>query len=182
MSTIDTVTDSGQAPQAEPATPQPAPEAPAASAPEPAPTPTPATSAPAPAAATADSPTAANRFRAAGQPRSLLIPLPTAITAALVAGLFGLLFLNLNSLNDNITTLRDDMNGRIDSLDAKIDNKIDSLRDDMNERIDSLDAKIDNKTDSLRDEMLTVLLDHTDRLARIETHLDLRPHTDTTDP
>ena len=171
MSTIDTVTDSGQAPQAEPATPQPAPEAPAASAPEPPPPP-----------ATADSPTAANRARAAGQPRSLLIPLPTAITAALVAGLFGLLYLNLNSLSDDITTLRHDMNGRIDSLDAKIDNKTDSLRDDMNGRIDALDAKIDNKVDSLRDEMLTVLLDHTDRLARIETHLDLRPHTDTTNP
>ncbi|MCY3892051.1 MAG: hypothetical protein OXF65_02025 [Acidimicrobiaceae bacterium] len=157
------MTDSGQP---HPAAPQP-----------------PATSPPEPPAATADSAAGSDsRAGTARQPRPLLIPLPTAITAALVAGLFGLLFLNLNSLNDNITTLRDDMNGRIDSLDAKIDNKIDSLRDDMNERIDSLDAKIDNKTDSLRDEMLTVLLDHTDRLARIETHLDLRPHTDTTDP
>ncbi len=174
MSTIDTVTDSGQAPQAEPATPQPAPEAPAASAPEPAPAPAPAASAPAPAAATADSTTAANRARAAGQPRSLLIPLPTAITAALVAGLFGLLYLNLNSLSDDINGLRNEMNG--------MNGRIDSLRDDMNGRIDALDAKIDNKVDSLRDEMLTVLLDHTDRLARIETHLDLRPHTDTTDP
>ena len=171
MSTIDTVTDSGQAPHAEPATPQPAPEAPAASAPEPAPAPAPATSAPAPAA---DSPTAANRARAAGQPRSLLIPLPTAITAALVAGLFGLLYLNLNSLSDDINGLRNEMNG--------MNGRIDSLRDDMNGRIDALDAKIDNKVDSLRDEMLAVLLDHTDRLARIETHLDLRPHTDTTDP
>ncbi len=172
MSTIDTVTDSGQAPQAEPATPQPAPEAPAASA-------------PAPAAATADSPTAANRARAAGQPRSLLIPLPTAITAALVAGLFGLLYLNLNSLSDDINGLRNEMNGmngRIDTLRSDTNSSIDTLRNEMNGRIDGLDAKIDNKVDSLRDEMLAVLLDHTDRLSRIETHLDLRPHTDATNP
>ena len=161
MATIDTVTDSGQP---HPAAPQPAPEAPAASAPEPPPAP-----------ATADGAAAAqDRDGAARQPRSLLIPLPTAITAALVAGLFGLLYLNLNSLSDDINGLRNEMNG--------MNGRIDSLRDDMNGRIDALDAKIDNKVDSLRDEMLTVLLDHTDRLARIETHLDLRPHTDTTDP
>ena len=166
MSTIDTVTDKGQAPQAEPAAPQPAPEAPAPSPPE-------------PPAATADSAAGAqDRVGTARQPRPLLIPLPTAVTAALVAGLFGLLFLNLNSLNDNITTLHDD----ITTLRHDTNSRIDTLRDDMNGRIDALDAKIDNKVDSLRDEMLTVLLDHTDRLARIETHLDLRPHTDTTDP
>ncbi|MCY3949863.1 MAG: hypothetical protein OXF61_11750, partial [Acidimicrobiaceae bacterium] len=109
--------------------------------------------------------------------------------AALVAGLFGLLYLNLNSLNDNITTLhhdtnnsidtlRDDMNGRIDSLDAKIDNKTDSLRDDMNERIDALR---DEMTAGFR-EINATLLDHTDRLSRIETLLDLRPRTDATSP
>ena len=159
MATIDTMTDSGQP---HPAAPQP-----------------PATSPPEPPAATADSAAGSDsRAGTARQPRPLLIPLPTAITAALVAGLFGLLFLNLNSLNDNITTLHDD----ITTLRHDTNSRIDTLRDDMNERIDALDAKIDNKVDSLRDEMLTVLLDHTDRLARIETHLDLRPHTDTTDP
>ena len=148
MATIDTMTDSGQ-PQ--PAAPQ-----------------HPATSPPEPPAATADSAAAAqDRVGAARQPRPLLIPLPTAVTAALVAGLFGLLFLNLNSLSHSIDTLRDDMNGRIDALDAKIDNKIDSLRDDMTAGFREINA---------------TLLDHTDRLARIETHLDLRPHTDTTDP
>ena len=170
MATIDTMTDSGQ-PQ--PAAPQ-----------------HPATSPPEPPAATADSAAAAqDRDGTARQPRPLLIPLPTAVTAALVAGLFGLLFLNLNSLNDNITTLHDDIttlrhdtNNSIDTLRDDMNGRIDSLRDDMNGRIDALDAKIDNKVDSLRDEMLAVLLDHTDRLARIETHLDLRPHTDTTDP
>ena len=158
MATIDTMTDSGQPHPAQPAAPQ-----------------HPATSPPEPADSAAG---AQDRVGTARQPRPLLIPLPTAITAALVAGLFGLLFLNLNSLNDNITTLHHDTNNSIDALDAKIDNKTDSLRDDMNERIDALR---DEMTAGFR-EINATLLDHTDRLARIETHLDLRPHTDTTDP
>ena len=168
MATIDTMTDSGQPHPAQPATPQP---------------PAPATPPPEPPAATADA--AQDRVGTARQPRPLLIPLPTAVTAALVAGLFGLLYLNLNGLSDDINGLRNEMNGmngRIDALRSDTNSSIDTLRNEMNGRIDGLDAKIDNKVDSLRNEMLAVLLDHTDRLSRIETHLDLRPHTDATSP
>ena len=87
---------------------------------------------------------------AAGQPaRTLAVPIPTAIVAALVAGMFGMLFFSLNGLRSDIDTLRADTNSQIDSL-----------RSDMNQRFA---------------EVHSVLLDHTDRLARIETHLDIGP-------
>ena len=135
MATIDTMTDSGQPQPAQPAAPQ---------------HPAPATPPPGPAAATADS------AGTARQPRSLLIPLPTAITAALVAGLFGLLYLNLNSLSDDINGLRNEMN--------------------------DFRSEVRTEINDLRNEINAVLLDHTDRLSRIETLLDLRPRTDATSP
>lgn len=64
------------------------------------------------------------------------MPIPTAIVAALVAGMFGMLFFGLNGLRSDIDTLRTDTNQRFSEVHA-------------------------------------ILLDHTDRLARIETHLDI---------
>ena len=84
--------------------------------------------------------------------RALVIPVPTAITAALVAGLFGLLFVSLNGLGNDIEGLR---------------GEIGSLRSDVDARFR---------------EVNTILLDHTDRLARIETHLGIRPPSDTQAP
>ncbi|WP_420437186.1 hypothetical protein [Candidatus Poriferisodalis sp.] len=84
--------------------------------------------------------------------RALVIPVPTAITAALVAGLFGLLFVSLNGLGNDIEGLR---------------GEIGSLRSDVDARFR---------------EVNTILLDHTDWLARIETHLDIRPPSDTQAP
>lgn len=79
------------------------------------------------------------------RPRS--VSLPAAITAALAAGMFGLLYLNLNGLRDEIGTLRGEVHDEIGRVDAKIDD--------------------------LRSEVSAILLDHTDRLARIETHLEI---------
>jgi len=122
--------------------------------------------------------------RHAKQTRPRTIPLPTAFTAAIIAGLFGMLYLGFDSLNGAIADLRDDMDTQIGRLDAKIDTKIDelrtdmdthigTLRSDMNTQIGRLDAKIDTKIDELRSEFSAILLDHTDRLARIETHLEI---------
>ncbi|MCY3950788.1 MAG: hypothetical protein OXF61_16540 [Acidimicrobiaceae bacterium] len=104
------------------------------------------------------------------------IPLPTAITAALIAAMFGLLYLNLNGLRADI----DGMRGEIGSLRSDMSGEIGSLRSDMSAEIGSLRSDMSAEIGSLRSEMRAqineinmVLLDHTDRLARIETHLEI---------
>jgi len=172
---------------------------------------TPATAALAPASdATQDGAEQLDRVGAARRSRSLVIPLPTAIIAALVTGMFGLLFLSLDGLRGDIGTLRDDMNSRIGETNERIgetneridstNGRIDTLRDDMNSRIgetneridtlrDDMNQRINALGDEIREEMTAgfrevhaVLLDHTDRLARIETHLDIRPGADAVNP
>ena len=161
---------------------------------------TPATAALAPASdATQDGAEQLDRVGAARRSRSLVIPLPTAIIAALVTGMFGLLFLSLDGLRGDIGTLRDDMNSRIgetnerigeaneriDSTNERIDStngRIDTLRDDMNQRINALGDEIREEMTAGFREVHAVLLDHTDRLARIETHLDIRPGADAVNP
>lgn len=103
--------------------------------------------------------------------RALVIPVPTAITAALVAGLFGLLFVSLNGLGNDIEGLR----GEIGALRSDMDSQIGSLRGDMDSQIGSLRGDMDAQFR----EVNAILLDHTDRLARIETHLGIRPPSDT---
>ncbi len=102
--------------------------------------------------------TAAGRRR---QPRTLTIRLPTAVVGALVAGMFGLLFFSLNSLSTDIAALRTEMNQRF----ADTNGQIDTLRAEANQRFA---------------EVHTILLDHTDRLARIETVLEIEPRVGTT--
>ena len=126
------------------------------------------------------------------------IPLPTAITAALIAAMFGLLYLNLNGLRADIDgmrgeigSLRSDMSGEIGSLRSDMSAEIGSLRSDMSAEIGSLRSDMSAEIGSLRSEMRgeigslrsemraqineinMVLLGHTDRLARIETHLEI---------
>ena len=79
--------------------------------------------------------------------RALIIPVPTAITAALVAGLFGLLFVSLNGLGNDIEglrgeigALRSDMDSQIGSLRAGMDSQIGSLRGDMDARFREVNA------------------------------------------
>ncbi len=122
------------------------------------------------AAGSTDAPTpadAAGDVAAAGrrrQPRTLTIPLPTAVVGALVAGMFGLLFFSLNSLSADIDALRTDMTGQIDTLRADMTGQIDTLRAETSQRFA---------------EVHTILLDHTDRLARIETVLEIEPRVGT---
>ncbi len=125
--------------------------------------------------------------------RALVIPVPTAITAALVAGMFGLLFVSLNGLGNDIEglrgeigALRSDMDSHIGTLRSDMDSQIGSLRGDMGSQIGSLRGDMGSQIGSLRGDMdarfrevNTILLDHTDRLARIETHLGIRPPADT---
>ena len=147
---------------------------------------TPATATLAPASdATQDGAEQLDRLGAARRSRSLVIPLPTAIIAALVTGMFGLLFLSLDGLRGDIGTLRDDMNSRIGETNERIDStneRIDTLRDDMNQRINALGDEIREEMTAGFGEVHAVLLDHTDRLARIETHLDIRPGADAVSP
>lgn len=94
-------------------------------------------------------------------PNAIIGLLGTLLVASLGA-MTGLMMWQMSSLGD-----------RIDRLDAKIDSKIDALDA-------KIDNKIDNKIDGLRAEMQAgfrevnaTLLDHTDRLARLETALGL---------
>ena len=110
-------------------------------------------------AGTADSPPAAPPSTTiaaapAARPhaRTLAVPIPTAIVAALVAGMFGMLFFSLNGLRSDIDTLRTDTNQRFA---------------EMNQRFAEVHA---------------ILLDHTDRLARIETHLEIKSAADAAAP
>ena len=129
------------------------------------------------AAPAASSVAAGARLRAARpvSPNAIIGLLGTLLVASLGA-MTGLMMWQMSSLGD-----------RIDRLDAKIDavdNKIDTVHDKLVAKIDALDvkldAKIDNKIDGLRAEMQagfrevnSTLLDHTDRLARLETALGL---------
>ena len=124
----------------------------------------------------------------AASTRTLAIPLPTAIVAALITAMFGLLFFSLNGLRSDIDALRseigalrDDTTGQISALRSEIG----ALRSDTTGQISELRAEIGmlrSDMDRRFAEINAVLLDHTDRLARIETHLDIRPGTDATDP
>lgn len=117
----------------------------------------------------------------AASTRTLAIPLPTAIVAALITAMFGLLFFSLNGLRSDIDalrseigTLRDDTTGQISALRSDINGQISELRAEIGMLRSDMDRRFA--------EINAVLLDHTDRLARIETHLDIRPGTDATDP
>ncbi|MYA83324.1 MAG: hypothetical protein F4155_02220 [Acidimicrobiales bacterium] len=142
----------------------------------------------------------------AASTRTLAIPLPTAIVAALITAMFGLLFFSLNGLRSDIDALRseigalrDDTTGQISALRSEIGalrddttgqisalrSEIGALRSDTTGQISELRAEIGmlrSDMDRRFAEINAVLLDHTDRLARIETHLDIRPGTDATDP
>lgn len=96
----------------------------------------------------------------AAQRRSLLVPVLSTACAALIAGVLGLAVVGFNTLRDDIRFLDAKIDSRFGELDAKIDSQIGMLRDDMDERFGEVNA---------------ILLDHTERLARIETGLGVGP-------
>ena len=196
VSTISTVPEGSEsdAPAGSPPAEAPATQAatPASSPPADSPS-VPATAAPAVGTATS----AAKTRRSI----ALTIPIPTAVVAALVAGMFGLLFFSLNGLradiaslnskidstnsstNSRIDTLRSDMTseigalradttGQINSLRAETTGQINSLRSDMNQRFSEVDQRFVEVNQRIA-EIHGILLGHSDRLARIETRLGI---------
>ena len=77
----------------------------------------------------------------------------------------GLLFFSLNGLRGDIDTLRSDTSAQISELRSDMDTQIGELRSEIGMLRGDMDRRLG--------EINAVLLDHTDRLARIETHLDL---------
>ncbi len=135
-----------------------------------------------------------------------------ALAAALITGLLGLAAAGFSALNSNINTLHNNINALRTDVDADIsalDAKIDTLRSDMNARFAQVDARfvqIDNRfaqiderftqiderfarmdarfarMDERFDALSLTLLDHTDRLARIEAIHSTHPHTHAQQP
>ncbi len=110
--------------------------------------------------------------------------LQAALAAALITGLLGLAAAAFNALNNNINTLHSNIN----ALRTDVDADIDALRSDMNARFARMDerfaqvverfARMDERLDALNH----TLLDHTDRLARIEAVHSTHPHTHVQQP
>ncbi|MDE0497234.1 MAG: hypothetical protein OXH86_07765 [Acidimicrobiaceae bacterium] len=71
-------------------------------------------------------------------------------------------------LRDEIAQVRTELGDEIAQVDAKIDTQIALLRDDVNQGFARVDARFAQVDDRFA-EVNAVLLDHTDRLARIET-------------
>ena len=94
--------------------------------------------------------------------RSLLVPVLTTVVGALVGGVLLLAVVGFNVLRDEIGGLRSEMRAEIgglrDELRSEMRAEIGGLRDEMTRRFEAVDS---------------ALLDHTDRLARIETHLGI---------
>lgn len=153
MATIDTVTDSGEAQAAEPET---------------------SLSIPPPVAAQVIAPV--NPQTAAAQ-RSMTVVVTVfgAIITALLGGMFLFMISAIDDVRDEISALRSEMHDEIGSLRSDMSAELNSLRSEMNARF----AEVDRKFDQVN----AVLMDHTDRLARIETTLGIsgRPPSSETD-
>ncbi len=101
------------------------------------------------------------------QRRSLLVPVLSTACAALIAGVLAMAVVGFNTLRDDMRSLDAKIETQIGKLDAKIDTQIGMLRDDMNARFAQVDERFG--------EVNAILLDHTERLARIETTLGVEP-------
>ena len=120
-------------------------------------------------------------------PNAVIALLGTLLVASLGA-MTGLMTWQMSSLGDSI----DKLDSKIDTIHDKLDSKIDTIHDKLDSKIDTihdkLDSKFDTNTGELRAEMQAgfravnaALLDHTDRLARLETAVGLlRPADDET--
>ena len=171
MSTIASMTDDGPSPGASSRTGEAAPDDPSAAGPGQRPAHTTAAAA------------------AAAQRRSVLVPVLVAVVVTLIGGVFGLAVAGFNTLRDDIGALQDNTNNQIDTLRDELGSVRDELRGDigmlradMDSQIGELRADMDSQIGGLRADMVegfseinTVLLDHTDRLARIETIHDIHP-------
>ena len=117
-----------------------------------------------------DAPASATRSAhrsAAAERRSLLVPVLSTAVGVLIAGVLGLAVQGFNTLRDDIR-----------ALDDKIDAQVDGLRSEMNQGFAQIDERF-ARVDERFDQVSATLLEHTDRLARIETihstHVHARP-------
>jgi len=101
---------------------------------------------------------------AAQRSMTVVVTVFGAIITALLGGMFLFTISAIDDVRDEIGSLRSEVSGEINSL-----------RSDMNARF----AEVDRKFDQVN----AVLMDHTDRLARIETTLGIsgRPPSSETD-
>ncbi len=113
--------------------------------------------------------------------RALLVPVLSTVVGALIAGVLVLLVVGFNvmlgeidGVRTEVAGLRGDMDAKFDSVRGEIDGlrgdmnaEIAGLRDDMDARFAQIDARF-VQMDARFAEVSAVLLDHTDRLARIE--------------
>ena len=124
--------------------------------------------------------------------RSLVVPVLASVTVALIGGVFALAVAGFNSLQHRF----DSMQGRFDGIEHRfvsIEHRFVSIEhrfDSIEHRFDSIQHSIDTNTERLQRDIARLeaemdarfesvnqtLLDHTERLARIETVLDIRPH------
>ncbi len=140
----------------------------------------------------------------ADERRSVMVPVLVAVVVTLIGGVFGLAVAGFNTLRDDmgtlrsdlsseIGTLRSDLSGEIGTLRSDLSGEIGTLRSDLSGEIGTVRSDLSGEISALRDDMNTrfaefrastdegfrqvnaVLLDHTDRLARIETALDIVP-------
>lgn len=139
-----------------------------------------------PAGATQREPLAAERIERASVSPNVVISVLGGLIAALLGGMFALLVWQFGALRADIETLSE----RIDAQGAELGARIDNQGVDLGARIDAQGAELRAEMDTLRtdlrseiraeisalrDEMQAgfrsineTLLDHTDRLARLE--------------
>ncbi|MCY3608386.1 MAG: hypothetical protein F4117_03735 [Acidimicrobiales bacterium] len=106
--------------------------------------------------------------------RSLVVPMLSTVVAALIAGVFALAVIGFNTLRDDFNSLRDDIDslrhevrGDVRALDDKIETGLADVRNDLDERFARMDERFE--------QVNATLLDHAERLSRIEAILNANP-------
>ncbi len=124
-----------------------------------------------PAGAAQFEPLAAERTERRTVSPNAVIGVMGGLIAALLGGIFALLVWQFGALNDSI----DHLSARIDSQGAELRAEMDTLRTDLRSEMDTLRTDLRSEIGQLRTEMQAgfrsvneTLLDHTDRLARLE--------------
>ena len=123
---------------------------------------------------------------------TLLATVLGAVITALVGGMFLFIVSALDRVSEEVSSLRSEMSEEISSLRSEMnarfvetDRKFDQVNqrfDQVNRRFDQVNQRFD-QVNRRFDQVNSVLMDHTDRLARIETTLDIngRPLPSETD-
>ena len=130
------------------------------------------------------------------QQRSALVPVLATVIGALIIGVFSIAAVGFNVLRSDIANVRTDMEAgfaQVDQRFAQVDQRfaqIDQRFAQVDQRFAEVDerfAQVDERLDQIDERFIqiderlvridTVLLDHTDRLARIEAVHNDHAHT-----